>query len=41
MTAGDSNATVYINIGIGARGRLLEFFLAKSKVVREGSHVKE
>ena len=28
MTAGDSNATVYINIGIGARSPPLELFLA-------------
>ena len=31
MLAGDSNATIYINIGLGARGLPLELFSAKSK----------
>ena len=46
MLAGDSNATVYINIGLGARGSPLELFLAKSKAVRaekkaSNCHIKE
>ena len=31
MPTGDCNATVYINIGLGARGPPLELFSAKSK----------
>jgi predicted aconitase len=39
MPAGDSNATVYINTGFGARGPPLELFLAKSKAVRAKTKV--
>ena len=49
MPARDINASVYINIGLGAHGLPLELFLAKSKAWRPvrkekkagNCHVKE